>query len=299
MWNDQPNSQLTTERPDIWIRAVALASSVTGLEYVHKAPLPDGTIYACGGGFYYPPTPPTPQQIIIKKINNIDWKIGEEERGIKHFEDDPEWGNWNVRKKEKEIEELEKNRDQINEKGVPTPQLDQQIRDLNKELPAVRDEYQKWRKGQIDEANKKIGDLKKERSGLSLSPISVPDGAMEWLLHEVGHWVASTSTERQLPNYGYGIVKQKGWGKDREWQAWAFEEIIMAPFGPSRGFAPVEHRGGTAFDGAGWQGIPEQHLRHASAQILASGISVEQWRTLYSEWVSWGTARRIYSPLDC
>lgn len=121
--------------------------------------------------------------------------------------------------------------------------------------------------------------------------------AMEWLLHEVGHWVASTPGERLLPNYGYGIVKQKGWGKDREWQAWAFEEIILAPFGPSRGFAPPEHRGGTAFDGPGYQLIPEEHLRYASTQIKASGISIEQWRALYGEWVRWGTERTIYTPL--
>ncbi len=295
--SNQPNSQLTADRPDIWLRAIALATSVTGLEYVHKAPLPDGAIYACGGGGWYTPPPPTPQQIIIEKIDNIDRRIRDEEESLKYYKEDPEWCAFDLNKQRRKIDNLKRDRDGIARRGVPTPELDRQISDLEIPLPALERDYKEQRKNDIDGHKKKIEDLKKERAGLSLSPVPVPDGAMEWLLHEVGHWTASTTEERRLPNYGYGIVKDKGWGKDREWQAWAFEEIIMAPFGPSRGFAPVEHRGGTAFDGPGWQGIPERHLKHVYAQILASGISVEQWRALYGEWVLWGTEKGVYSPL--
>lgn len=283
--SNQPNSQLTAERPDIWLRAVALATSVTGLEYVHKAPLPDGTIYACGGGGWYSPPrpPPTPQEIIIREIDKIDRQIHDKEDSIAWREDPTHI--------DREIRRLREQRDEARRRKIPTPEIDKTIAEKERES-------QKRVKTEIESLRKEIERLKIDRGNFSMSPIPVPDGAMEWLLHEVGHWVASTPDERQLPDYGYGVVKKKGWGKDREWQAWAFEEIIMVPFGPSRGFAPVEHRGGTAFDGAGWQGIPEQHLKHAYAQILASGISVEQWRALYSEWVLWGTERGIYSPLS-
>ena len=30
----------------------------------------------------------------------------------------------------------------------------------------------------------------------------VPEGSLEWLLHEVGHWVAATPEQRQQVNYG-------------------------------------------------------------------------------------------------
>lgn len=282
--SDQPNSQLTAERPDIWDRAVALATSVTGLEYVHKAPLPDGTIYACGGYGYghYTPPPPTPEEIIIRKIDDIDRRIKDHENSIA-WREDPDNDDNDLRK-------LKKQRDEARKRKIPTPELNRQIQD------GERSRKERI-KNEIGELREKIGELQKERAEYTLSPIPVPDGAMEWLLHEVGHWVASTPDERLLPNYGYGTIKQKGWGSGREWQAWAFEEIILAPFGSSRGFAPLEHRGGTAFDGPGHQLIPEEHLRHANAQIKASGISIEQWRALYSEWVKWGTERTIYRPL--
>ena len=73
----------------------------------------------------------------------------------------------------------------------------------------------------------------KEQEGLLAADadVSVPDGAMEWLLHEVGHYVAAAPDERALPNYGVN-PSEHGPDGEREWQAWAFEEIILAPFGP-------------------------------------------------------------------
>jgi hypothetical protein len=292
----QPNSKLTAERPDIWVRAIALATSVTGLEYVHKAPTPDGTILACGGGFYYPPTPPTPHEIKIQKIDELDRKIQQNEESYwrKPGATECEYDDY-VRN----IEDLTKKRDEARIRRIPTPELDRTIADYEIGLPEAKRKNKESIKGRIDELDEELEELKRERNGITLAPILVPDGAMEWLLHEVGHWVVSTPEERLLPDYGYGIVKKKGWGSAREWQAWAFEEIIMAEFGPSRGFCPVEHRGGTAFDGAGWQPIPSEALKHADAELVKCGVSVEQWRTLYREWVAWGTEKRIYSPLDC
>jgi hypothetical protein len=293
--NTEPNSQLTSERPDIWIRAVALATSVTGLEYVHKAPLPDGTIYACGGSFYYPPDPPTPHEIKIRKIDNLDRQI---QQNNENYWRRPEATENEYDSYIRNIEDLKKKREEARVRKIPTPELDKTIADYEIGLPEAKRKNKESIKGRIDKLNEELEQLKRERGGITLAPIPVPDGAMEWLLHEVGHWVASTAAERQLPNYGYGIVKRKGWGSNREWQAWAFEEIIMAPFGPSRGFAPVEHRGGTAFDGPGWQPIPEQHLRHTAVQIRESGVEIEQWRSLYGEWVQWGKHRDIYASLN-
>lgn len=118
--------------------------------------------------------------------------------------------------------------------------------------------------------------------------VYVPDGAMEWLLHEMGHWVAATPAERSRPNYGIG---QTLWGRDaeQEWQAWAFEDIILAPWGPARLFAPPEQQDGVGFSKAG--PIEQTYLDHAARQMRAAGVEVERWRALYAEWVAWERAR--------
>lgn len=113
----------------------------------------------------------------------------------------------------------------------------------------------------------------------------VPEGAMEWLLHEVGHWVAATDEERKLTNYGYG-QEAKGVGKAREWQAWAFEEIILAPWGPSREFIPPRHRGGVAFSPAG--PMPVVALHHIERQLQnIHSLHVAEWRVLYRDWIEY------------
>ena len=121
----------------------------------------------------------------------------------------------------------------------------------------------------------------------------VPDGAMEWLLHEVGHWVVASPEERQLRNYG---VSESEYGHDgeREWQAWAFAEIVLAPFGPSRMLAPPSQRDGAAFSKVG--PLPRGCLRHAEREILTLGISVEQWRHVWGQWVRWGTSMGAAAP---
>lgn len=118
--------------------------------------------------------------------------------------------------------------------------------------------------------------------------VKVPDGAMEWLLHEVGHWVAATPEERQLPNYGL-TDKTFGHDGDREWQAWAFEEIVMAPFGHARQFAPPTQRDGTAFEKSG--PMPQWALRHVESQIRDLGLDIEPFRMVWGDWVHWGRAK--------
>jgi hypothetical protein len=203
-----PSSLLTHQRPDIWRSAVVLAETITGILFVDKVPMPDGTVWACGGTggtgggvpAYAPP----------KKKDRVAY--------IKF----PEEGD---------------------------PELD----DDNEHEPK--------------------------------KAVAVPDGAMEWLLHEVGHWVASTPEERALPNYGVSS-STTGHDGERELQAWAFEEIVLAPFGPARSFAPPTQRDGAAFEKSG--PMPAEHMHHAEREIARLGLDAERWRVVWGEWVAWG-----------
>jgi hypothetical protein len=125
-----------------------------------------------------------------------------------------------------------------------------------------------------------------EKAGLmSASIVAVPDGAMEWLLHEVGHWVAASPNERKQINYGLSS-SETGHDGDREWQAWAFEEIVMAPFGPARDFAAPTQRDGAGFSKIG--PIPMFVMRHAEQRITDLGIDLEPWCQVYGDWIQWG-----------
>lgn len=115
--------------------------------------------------------------------------------------------------------------------------------------------------------------------------LMVPDGAMEWLLHEAGHWVASTPEERKQANYGLN-ASEVGHDGDREWQAWAFEEIVLAPFGPSRDFAPPSQRDGAAYTKAG--PMRRDCLQYIDRQIATLGLDIERWRVEWGAWVRWG-----------
>lgn len=167
-----------------------------------------------------------------------------------------------------------------------------------------------WHKRQIESEDERIKEINKrrkehekaieklenEKAKLVTAPsVFVPEGAMEWLLHEVGHWVASNPEERQLPNYGYDTFqKGSGHGDAREWQAWAFEEIILAPFGQSRSFAAPSYRGGTAFRKA--ESIPNSAFIHIAERMNNQRICVDQFRGLWGEWIAWGQTRGPEAP---
>lgn len=243
----EPTSRLTRERPDLWHRTVALATRVTGCLYVPKEPLADGTISACGGD----PAPlPTPEEQRRNKIKHAKANRDFYRRRIEGYEMDIE---------------------DINAPDTP---------DGLARIERLRGEIQ-YEREKLDRTERELTEL-----GVKTAPlvIPVPDGAMEWLLHEAGHWIVSTPEERALPNYGYG-TEAKGHGKLREWQAWGFEEIILAPWGPSRMFCPPTHRGGVAFSQNG--PMPEWATAHADREIARLGLDVEEWRTLYREWIRW------------
>jgi hypothetical protein len=126
----------------------------------------------------------------------------------------------------------------------------------------------------IEEAEEELLKLKRSRDSFKAS-VLVPEGAMEWLLHEVGHWIAASPEERKLPNYGDG----------HEIEAWAFEEIVLGQFGPARYFAPPTQRDGTAFDISG--PIPAWAFRHIDRSIKSDRVAVEQFSLLWAEWVIW------------
>jgi len=240
--NLRHDSLLTSQRPDIWLRALDLSTSLTGMIYGPKLPGPNGEIWACGG--YYNPVidkpkvdKRTPEQ---KKKDELDEKIKDIDESIKIYED-----------KIKDEESLIEKSNQF-------------IKNYQKTLEKFR----------------------KERAGLLAKIVAIPEGEMEWLLHEVGHWVAATPAERALPNYGYGSpLLLNGVGAAREWQAWGFEEIILAPFGTPRLLASTSQQDGVAFDKAG--PMPYVHTHYAERQMRGLGIDVEQWRAIWGEWAAW------------
>ena len=245
-----PGSRLTLERPDLWRRAMEMAQATTGHIYVPKLPLANGTIYACGGGGSYydynrDRNLPTPTPAPPPSVED---QIRDLEREIARIERSIIWERDSIRRKEKEISDFE----------------DALIR----------------KKSELDY-------LEKTRPPKSpwwkiLTP--VPEGAMEWLLHEVGHHIAASEEDRRLPNYG-GYTDDDAVGRDREWQAWAFEDIILSRFGTSRLFAPPSQRDGIAFDKGG--AIPRQHIEIVGRKMVDLGVDPEPWRELYGEWVLW------------
>jgi hypothetical protein len=223
-------SALTIERPDLWHRALTLATSLTGYTYAPKLPLPDGTIYACGGPAAPAVNPFREEKDIEKRLKKLRKRLEQEKRDRSTPHSPWQWERW--------IEEAEKERD----KGAKT-------------APTV----------------------------------FVPPGNLEWILHEVGHYVAATPEERLLPNYGVS-ASEVGADGDREWQAWAFEEIILAPFGPAREFSAPTCRDGAAFNKAG--PMPQAYLWYIERQIKAMRVDVAQWRALYDDWIRYERVRR-------
>lgn len=246
-------SLITVQRPELWRQAVDMATGLTGMLYVPKLPLADGTVYACGGGVY-PSVYVPPER--IKTPNEIERDRKEKEK----------------RDLEREIADVE---EQIRRNDLAINDNDERARDLL----------------ELDETLK--ARLKSLRSKRGLTAAPVPTGAMEWLLHEVGHWVAATPEERARPNYGL-TESQVGHDGEREWQAWAFEEIVLSPWAPARDLAPPTQRDGAGFSRQG--PIARQHLRHVERRMAELGIAVEPWRIVWGEWVRWGRSLGDRTP---
>ena len=160
----EPTNRLTRERPDIWTRGVALFTASTGIAVLPKMPTPEGVIFSCGGApdYVFPPVPAR----------------------------------------------REKTQEEINKEIAERSERDRQKRigDLEQQIAWKRRDIEKARQDQ-DRREKELAELEAElarqRRGVSAAGFSVhvPDGAMEWLLHEMGHWVAATPAERSRPNF--------------------------------------------------------------------------------------------------
>lgn len=240
-----------------------LATSLTGYAYLPKLENPDGTLWACGGGGgggiapnynpshvpRYVPSPPEPE---------------DEEEEEEEVEDPSQIERERI---DREIEDIEDS-----------------IKNAEESILEISDELVQKKKELVD-LQKQRKQLIKDRKVLLASPVVwVPEGAMEWLLHEVGHYVASTPAERRLPNYGVTSA-EFGHDGDREWQAWAFQEIVLAPWGPARHFAPPTQRDGAAFAKAG--PMPQRALHHVDRRIAELGLDIERWRIVWGAWADW------------
>ena len=113
--------------------------------------------------------------------------------------------------------------------------------------------------------------------------VYVPSGAMEWLLHEVGHWVVASNVDRLRPNYG----------DSRDIEAWAFEEAVLSHLGPARDFAPPTQRDGPAFIAGP---IPDWAFRRVDKRLTDGDIEIEPFQELWSEWVTWGHTQGSDAP---
>ena len=290
IYNCDMTSLLTSLRPDLWSRGLGLLGTLAPYTCPPKEPLADGSIYACGGvveplyipGITPPPAPPSEPPSEPPPEPDPEKKKEEERR---------------KKAEEKERERIKKAEDDATTFYRKQAQKIKKLEDLlrQKILNPIGDKER--RKAEIEKLRRQLEEAKKEEHTKSLAPVvAVPEGAMEWLLHEAGHWIVASDEERQLPNYGLNddvigtvggyqkiAVPTSGLLFEREWQAWAFEEIILAPFGPSRSFAPPTQRDGVAFAKAG--PVPAWALAHAERRINETHVDIERWRSVFGEWV--------------
>ncbi len=242
-----PQSRLTVERPDIWHRALALATRTTGCIYAPKLPLPDGTIYCCGGGGYIRPyTPPDDTPVPLPPSQGITDDI------------------------DREIDEIRGKISDLEESKTTT----------ELELERIRAALERLRR------HKKV----LENDKLLSTTMYIPEGDMEWLLHEVGHWLAASPHEKALPNYGLADHDHTQHGALREQTAFAFQGMVMAPYGHSREFTSPSRREGPAFEGPAFKAgiLPAEAIRRAEVTPMDT---VEEFRRIYSDWFRWGRVK--------
>lgn len=179
--------------------------------------------------------------------------------------------------------------------GWYTPPSEETWRDADAldDLRRKRDELKKKvedrERLQREQLEKEISELEKK---LDLQ-VFVPEGSVEWVLHEVGHWLAASASERVLPDHGLQYHPED----DREWQAMAFESMVLQPWGDPRYLcAPTVRDDSVVFRTPG--PVQERHTRHIDAQLHALALSIQPWRQLASEWVAWGKTMGHRAPWE-
>ena len=130
---------------------------------------------------------------------------------------------------------------------------------------------------------------------LSPDVAMVPEGCGEGLLHEIGHYIAATSIERALPNYGFGDIiyepnegeYRRGVGWDREYQAYAFECAVfkqqaMRFYNGRNGTSSPEHCGVL------WrEELHPWHFRWVERHLGVINIPLDKVQHIWGKWVEW------------
>ena len=298
-------SKLTAERPDIWQRGLALATSLTGYSYLPKLPNPDGTLWACGVSVPEPPNPFRDLEDNVEERARYKKGLDKFYKIEKHRKDELDGLRDELEKLRKDLD----NPRSVNRAKV----VYDRIRELEEGKDYHRDDaheplsrqhpfgsYDNWNDvlkqkpawdKRIEELDREIQEIKKK---LSLAPtVFVPTGSMEWLLHEVGHWLAARPECREVRNYGLD-GPELSVGDDRELQAMAFQQAVLAPWGEAREFVPPLARYGVCFERQG--PLAEEHLRHIERCLLDARVDIEPWRIVWGDWVRWGCLQGDRAP---
>ena len=188
-----------------------------------KRPLPDGTIFACG--IYYPD--PVPYEPSIEERIKRNKK-----NSMIHINIQAIYSPRSIDQIKGELEDL---REQFR------PKLEERIKKQQNIVDDMEENSYDHSPDSIRSEKERLERLRnKLPSPIQSLGVYVPSGAMEWLLHEVGHWVAASDADRLLPNYGIpasDVDRQRpSLGDDPEVEAWAFEEAVLSHLGPARYF---------------------------------------------------------------
>lgn len=105
-------------------------------------------------------------------------------------------------------------------------------------------------------------------------------------------YLAATADERNGLNYGL-LGDEDAHSANREWQAWAFEEIVLAPFGSARLLTAPSCRDGIGYSKSA---IPDSALRHVERQLYAERVDLDAFRAVYGDWVAWGAGLGRRAP---
>lgn len=255
--NYVPSSLFALEKPLLWRQSLQIATRLTGKRYVNKLPSEDGTIWMCGsggGGSFY-----------SDECDDDEWRKGGYEKkkdgGTENGEDTEDSGKEGVDELQDRIDRLER---------------------LDKD-----------RKRRI-EIDREIEILRKEKDRLHLAQIvHVPEGAVEWLAHEVGHWLSSDHRDA----FNMGMTEYAENDSDvarQEWEAMAFEDILFAPWAPSRILMPPSYRGGIPFSK---DTISPVYFSAMEKKMRSARIDIEEWRQVFGPYAEWELSRRDRNEL--
>lgn len=121
--------------------------------------------------------------------------------------------------------------------------------------------------------------------------VEIPEGAVEWLLHEVGHWVMSKHKGTDVVNYGLSLDSI-----EEELLATAFQDIVFSPWDGAYSLAPktvIAELSDPKDTNIGFaQEISREMYREAEKRAIAAKIDFEYYCTVFGEWAEWELGRQ-------